>query len=227
MGALGGTAPFYEKDGTLRAYANRVLVLAAILALVVAVEGAIILVTRTKPPVIIRIGPDGQATVVSPAGTATNSALLKDAKTSPLPSDNEKKFVVTTFVTSWWGYDEHTLADHWSQAMNMMTRNLRTEVLKKITDENSVSTIESSHGKSVVSITSMDQDPNDPLTFHVLATRTETHATDGKTYSGSKMAESYTIHLVETDRTPRDPSGLLVASFKRDVISTEPYNLEQ
>jgi hypothetical protein len=197
------------------------------LALVVAIEGAIILVTRTKPPVIIRVGPDGQASVISPVGGTVNQKLLKDVKTSAVPSDNEKHYYVTTFVNFYWSYDEHTLTDHWSAAMNMMTKNLRNDVYKKITDENSISNIETSHEKSVVTISSIDADQNDPLTYHVLATRIDTHATDAKNYTGTKFAEAYTINLVETDRTPHNPSGLIVAGFKRDVISSEPYTLDQ
>ncbi len=53
MAALGGTAPYYEKDAALRAYANRVFILAGVLALINIVLCSVVLVTRSKPPIII------------------------------------------------------------------------------------------------------------------------------------------------------------------------------
>lgn len=227
MPAFGGTAPYYEKDGALRAYANRVVILAGILVVAVVVLAAIVLVTRSKPPIIIRIGPDGQASVISPEGGKVNKNLITNVRVSEAPTEIEKKNYVISFVNMYWGYDEHTLPDHWSKALNMMTRNLENDVYGKMTAEDTVGTLQNFHAKSDVTITSIENDQADPLVFHVLATRIDMNSKDGKYYSAEKKAESYTIRLVETDRSIADPDGLLVSGFKRDEISSEPYTLDQ
>jgi hypothetical protein len=228
MAVLGGTAPYYEKDGALRAYANRVVFLCGLLGLVVVVLAAIVLVTRSKPPVIIRVGPDGEATVISPEGGAgINKKTIESVKASEVPTEVDKKNVVIGFVNTYWGYDEHTLPDHWSKALNMLTRNLERDVYGKMTAEGTVGALQGTHDKSDVTITNVEADQADPLVFHVLATRIDMNSKDGKSYSAEKMAESYTIHLVETDRSIANPGGLLVSGFKRDEISSEPYVIEE
>ncbi len=76
----------------MRAYANRVAILAALLGLVVVVLAAMVLTMRAN------------------------------AKAHENPTDLEKrKNFVITFVNAYWSYDEFTLPDHWSKALNMMT----------------------------------------------------------------------------------------------------------
>jgi len=228
MAALGGTAPFYEKDAALRAYANRVAILAGCLGLVVVVLAAIVLFTRAKPPLIIRIGADGKATVISPDGAPdVDKNLIASVKASQAPTPLEKTTFVTDFVNLYWSYDEHSLPEHWSKAFKMMTGNLARDVYTKMTAEGEVGKLQGEHDKSEITITNMEADEKDPLVFHILATRIEIKSKDGINYTAEKKAESYTIHLVETDRTSRTPSSLLVLSFKRDEITSEPYTIEQ
>jgi hypothetical protein len=109
----------------------------------------------------------------------------------------------------------------------MMTRQLEKEVYSKMSAEGTVGTLQASHDKSEVTITSIDSDQADPLVYHILATRVDITANGPKSYSGVKKSEAYTIHLVETDRTIQTPSGLLISGFKRDEISSEAYLLDQ
>ena len=53
-------------DGALRAYSNRSLVLAGIMSLVALIAVAGFLFVRMEPPTVIRIGSDGQASVLTP-----------------------------------------------------------------------------------------------------------------------------------------------------------------
>lgn len=228
MAVFGGSAPYYNKDGALRAHANRVVVLASVLALVVVVLAAIVLVTRSKPPLVIRIGPDGQASVISPTGTAhATRKLVASAAVSEAPNETEKEAFVVRFVNAYWGYDEHTIADHWSQALNMMTSQLERAIFSKMSSDGTVGTLQSQHVKSTVTITSIESDQADPLVYHVLASRIEVKATGSKSYTATKNAEEYTIHLVEAQRSIRNPSGLLVSGFTVNRISGEPYLLDQ
>jgi len=66
MASMSKAPPFWEADGALRAYANRMAVVACCLALAVAGLASEVIITRVKPPTVIRIGADGQATVISP-----------------------------------------------------------------------------------------------------------------------------------------------------------------
>ncbi len=114
-------------------------------------------------------------------------------KANEVPTDIEKKNFVITFVNMYWSYDEHTLPDHWSKALNMMTRNLERDVYGKMTTEDTVGNLQSEHDKSDVTLTSIEADQSDPLVFHILATRIDMNSKDGKYYSAQKKAESYTI----------------------------------
>ncbi len=192
MAALGGPAPYYEKDAALRAYANRVVILAAFLGLVVVVLAAIVLTTRA------------------------NAKAHKD------PSDLEKKknFVIT-FVNAYWSYDEVTLPEHWSKALNMMTPTLKQDLYTKMIAKGTVAELENEHDKSELTLFSIEADQSDTMIFHVLATRVDTTSKDGRSYSAEKKAEFYTIRMVTY------PSGLLVSDFKRDEIASEPYTLNK
>jgi VirB8 protein len=226
MAVFGGTAPYYEKDGALRAHANRVAILCAILVLAVVVLAAIVLVTRSKPPVIIRVGPDGAATVISPDGAGVNRKTIEDVRASQAPTELEKRTFIKNFVNTYWGYDEGTIADHWSKALNMMTTQLEKEVYGKMRTEGTVGVLQAEHHQSKVTITSLDVDQVDPFVYHVFATRIDIVSNEPKSYVGTKSAESYTIHLVGADRSI-SPSGLLISGFKKDLITAEPYTVPQ
>ncbi len=192
MAVLGGTPPFYDKDGALRAYANRVAILAALLGLVVVVLAAMVLTMRAN------------------------------AKVHENPSDLEKKknFVIT-FVNAYWSYDEVTLPDHWSKALNMMTPTLKQDFYTKMIAKGTVAELENEHDKSELTLIRIEADQSDTMTFHVLATRVDTTSKDGRSYSAKKKAEFYTIRMVT------HPSGLLVSDFKIDEIASEADTLDK
>jgi hypothetical protein len=227
MAVFGGTAPYYEKDGALRAHANRVAILCAILVLAVVVLAAIVLVTRSKPPLIIRVGPDGAATVISPEGVGVGKKTLESVRASQAPTETDKKSFIISFVNNYWGYDENTISDHWSKALNVMTSQLEKEVFSKMTAEGTVGVLQAEHHQSRVTITSLDVDQADPFVYHIFATRIDILSNEPKSYVGTKSAESYTIHLVQADRSMKNPSGLLISGFKKDLISSEPYVVAQ
>lgn len=227
MPAFLKTAPYYEKDGALRAYANRVVVLCGILILAVVALAALLMNARSKPPLVIRVGANGQDSVVSPHGAVTTRGkLISGSKGSAAPSGLEKKSFVLNFVSFYWGYDEHTLADHWSRALNMMTGNLEGSLYQKLGSDGVVAKLEKSHASSTVSVQNIDVDPNNPLVYHVLATQITQATRDGRNFKAQKIAETFTIQLVETKRTVQDPSGLLIAGFQVQQISSSPYLLQ-
>ncbi len=221
MGTMSKSPTFWEADGALRAYANRVTVVAVCLAVVVVGLGIDVILTRVKPPTIIRISPDGQATVVG-AGQSNPAvpAELQTVRQGEAPTDMEKENFVVTFVNQYMGYDEHTLSQNWAGAINMMTGNLKQEVLQKMREDNTVGDLQDQHARSVVKISSAQADPADPLTWHVYASRNVSHVTDRREQY-QKLAEAYTVRLVEGIRSVNNPSGLMIAEFHTQQISAD------
>ena len=96
-----------------------------------------------------------------------------------------------------------------------------------MTAEGTVGVLQAEHHQSRVTITSLDVDQADPFVYHIFATRIDILSNEPKSYVGTKSAESYTIHLVQADRSMKNPSGLLISGFKKDLISSEPYVVAQ
>ena len=126
---LGNETPkFYEMDGALRAYANRSIVLAGIMGIVALIAVAGFLFVRMQPPTVIRVGSDGQASVLSPHRDAAGRflpAVLKAEAANAGPDEYEKQAFVKNFLMRYLNYDPHTLSRNWADAMNLMTVNLR------------------------------------------------------------------------------------------------------
>ena len=221
MASMSKAPPFWEADGALRAYANRMAVVACCLALAVAGLASEVIITRVKPPTVIRIGADGQATVISPEthGVAA-PAQLEDIHAGEAPTALEKEHFVVSFVNEYMGYDEHTLSENWAAALNMMTANLKQDVLKKMQQDNTVGQLQDQHARSVVTISEAQADGNDPLTWHIYATRSVSRLSERREVY-QKLAEAYTVRLVEGIRSVNDPSGLMVAEFHSQQISAD------
>ena len=214
---------FWEADGALRAYANKVSIIAVVLGLSNMGLGAALVFTRSRPPTVISVSADGKASVVgATVANGPQENLTRDQTIArEIPSDIEKKNYVLTFVNQYMGYDQHTISDHWAAAMNMMTSNLQDIVKAELTSSNAVGKYEADHTRSLVAITSMQPDPNDPLMWHVYASRTVTQL-KGKQEVAQKLIESYTVRLVDTGtRTELNPSGLLIAEFKTQNLSAD------
>jgi hypothetical protein len=227
MGTMSKSPTFWEADGALRAYANRISIVAVCLAVVVVALGIDVIITRVKPPTIIRISSDGQATVV---GAGQNNpavpAELQGVRAGQAPSEMEKEHFAVSFVNQYMGYDEHTLSENWAAAINVMTANLKQEVLEKMRQDNTVGELQDQHARSVVKITSAQPDPADPLTYHVYASRNVSHLNDRREQY-QKLAEAYTIRLVEVIRSVNNPSGLLIAEFHTQQISADNTSAPQ
>jgi hypothetical protein len=218
MASMEKSPPFWEKDGSLRAYANRMAVACCIEGLVIVSLTVYVILIRVKPPTV---GPDGMATVISPdTQGARTPAAIQEAKTELAPTELDKENFVVSFTKNYMGYDEHTLSDHWATALSMMTANLKQDVLGKMQQDNTVGTLQDQHVRSVVTISSAKADGADPLTWHVFATRNVSRLSDRRE-TNQKLAEAYTIRLVEGIRSVSDPSGLMIGEFHSEQISAD------
>jgi len=66
---------YYEHDGTLRAYANRAMVLAGSMTLLAFVSLGFAVYVRMQPPTIIRVSADGESSVISGRPLFHNQSL--------------------------------------------------------------------------------------------------------------------------------------------------------
>jgi hypothetical protein len=220
---------YYEMDGALRAYANRNFVL-AVLGLVIAVGAGVgYLFLRFQPPTVIRVLPSGEASVVGADGTmktTTSPAILKNISNAQAPSEYEKEAYVRTFLENYLNYDEHTIANNWSHALNMMTGNLRSAALAKFQKDDTVGKYELEHVRSVFKLTSLVPDQNDPMQYTSYGVRRVHRMGASQTEFVDEVVETYQVRLSESDRSVLNPSGLLIAQVNSNQIHAESKTVD-
>src|ERR1700756_1990478 len=84
---------YYEHDGILRAYANRAMVLAFLCVPITLLALGFAVYVRLQPPTVIRVDPNGEATVL---GQAKPSVTVVSS-TEATPTDFEKRAFVRLF----------------------------------------------------------------------------------------------------------------------------------
>lgn len=214
---------FYQADAAVRTMGNRALVVAGISAVcsVLAVGG--FLFTYMRPPTVIRILPNGKATVISGSSRLASNAIpsvLRNVEDSEAPTADEKENYVRTFVSDYMNYDAHTLTSNWATALNMMTDNLKSAALAQFRKSNTVGELEQDSVRSALTITAVQQDSTDPFMYHVYGVRT-VNKTVHNNAQETRLVEAYQVKLTTTKRTVDDPSGLLVADFSIQQISSD------
>ena len=214
---------FYEADAAVKTMGNRALVVAGIAVLCALLAVGAFLFAYMRPPTVIRILPNGTAQVISGSSRLVDNAVpsvLRSVATEEAPTSDEKENYVRTFVTDYMNYDAHSLTSNWSTALNMMTTNLRTAAVGQFRKNNTIGELEQDNVRSALTITSVQQDSSDPYTYHVYGVRT-VNKTVGNTAHEVKLVEAYQVKLTTTKRTVDDPSGLLVADFSIQQISSD------
>jgi phage tail sheath protein FI len=213
---------FYEMDGALRAYSNRAIVLAVGAVIVAVVAVTALLFVRIQPPTVIRVLPTGEATVVSPSGTVkatTSPNALKDVVASEAPNGYEKEAYIRTFLERYLNYDTHTLGQNWSAALNMMTANLRHTALMEFQKNDLVGKLQDEQARSEFKLSNIEQTV-DPLTYNAFGVRT-IHHMDKKTEIVEQVVEAYRIRLATSERSAKNPTGLLIGEYTATQIHGE------
>src|SRR5258708_4280134 len=217
------TPKFYEMDGALRAYANRSVVLAAILGIVALIAVVGFLFVRMEPPTVIRVGSDGQATVLSPhrdaAGRFLPAGLKADAANTG-PDEFEKQAFVKSFLMRYLNYDPHTLPQNWADAMNFMTVNLRRTALTGMEKNNTVGTLEDEQSSSTFKLSHIEESKTEPLTYTAFGVRT-VRSLNNEHELTTQLVEEYHVRLVNMQRSADNPSGLLVGEYWSQQIEGE------
>lgn len=221
---------YYEHDGLLRAYANRAW-LATILFGIITLGSLVFAVyVRLQPPTVIRVDKDGNATVVG--GTEMRPARfplafsVDDAKAAA-PTDLEGKAMVRQFLNSYLIYTPDSVDQNFSDALNLMTANLRAYTLNMLREKDIVGKIESEHIISDFRVRSIEHVKNTPWTYVVFGVN-EVHHVQKGTETTDRIVGQYTVRLVETNRSDLNPNGLLVAQFNsQEMVGQRDTSLDQ
>src|SRR5688572_24956857 len=99
---------------------------------------------RLQPPTVIRVDKDGEAVVVKPTSKPNSLARLSfetSAANEVAPTEVEAKAVVRRFLKHYLNYDPGSVDRNFSEALNMMTSNLRRYTLNKLRDQDVVGKI--------------------------------------------------------------------------------------
>jgi len=209
---------YYEVDGALRANANRAWLLAFLtIPIALAAIGFAVFV-RVQPPTVIRIGPNGDASVV---GKPIKGAVTDLAATGTDQFLDEA--FVKRFLSSYLNYSPSDVDDHWAASLNMMTRNLRNYTLKAMADDNTRGKIDDGQIQSVFHLREIDTVPSEPLTYLVFGVKDVHHLANG-TEITDHFVNEYRIRLIADKRSDVNPDGLWIAEYSERPIDGERRN---
>ncbi|MCI0717927.1 MAG: hypothetical protein L0338_02925 [Acidobacteria bacterium] len=205
---------YYEHDGMLRAYANRVMALAMAFALLALASFAFAVYVRLQPPTVVRVDKDGNASVFGAvhAVPVQSLSLLNRADSGPGPTDLEARAVVRRFLERYLGHTPDSVDRNLAEALNMMTTNLRAFSMNKLRDEDTVGKIRGDHIISDFQIRSIEHVNGTPWTYVVFGVK-EVHRVKDRREVTDRIVGRYNVRLVTTARSESNPSGLLVAEY--------------
>jgi hypothetical protein len=212
---------FYEMDGALRAYSNRSIALAGVMGLVALIAVAGFFLVRLEPPTVIRIGSDGQASVITPYHTAKAHFLPSVlAANAAEPDELTKQGFIKIFLNRYLTYDPHTLSHNWADAMNQVTVDLRRTALADMEKNNTVGTLEGEDASSAFKLSRIEASKDDSMNYTVFGVRTVRRVTN-ESESIAQLVEEYHIHLKTIHQSADNPSGLLIDEYWSNQIEGE------
>jgi hypothetical protein len=109
----------------------------------------------------------------------------------------------------------------------MMTANLRTFTLNQMRDQDIVSKIRDNAVTSTFRLRSIEPVKGQPWTYVAFGVK-EVHRINNKIESTDRLVTKYNIRLLQTDRSERVPSGLLVAEYgEHQMVGERETGLSQ
>jgi len=205
---------YYEADGALRANANRAWLLAFLTIPLALMAIGFAIFVRLQPPTVIRIGPNGEATVVgSPAkGSGSDAASGND--------EFLDQAFVKRFLSSYLNYSPTNVDDRWASSLNMMTRNLRAYTIKAMSDDNTRGKIDDGQVESVFHLRQIETVSGEPLTYLVYGVKDVHHLSNGTEFTDHFVNE-YRVRLIADRRSDVNPDGLWIAEYRERPIDGE------
>ncbi len=209
---------YYEVDGALRANANRAWLLAFLTIPIALASIGFAVFVRVQPPTVIRIGPNGEASVVG----KPPKVAVTDLATAGTDQFLDEAFV-KRFLTSYLNYSPTDVDDHWAASLNMMTRNLRVYALKAMADDNTRGKIDDGQIQSVFHLRELDPVSGEPLTYLIYGVKDVHHLSNG-TETTDHFVNEYRIRLIADKRSDANSDGLWIAEYSERPIDGERRN---
>jgi hypothetical protein len=227
---------YYEMDGALRAYANRMAVLGLVCGALAITALGLFAYVRLQPPVVIRVDGTGEASVVAGETVRVGSnGTLKTSKSSTsadasgsAPSDIEGRAVVRRFLTTYLTYTPANVERQYADALNMMTHNFRTFTMNRFREDDTLGKIKAEAITSSLKIRSIEPVPGMPWVYQVFAAK-EIHRLNAQRIEHTeRMVCRYQVRLVYSGRTTLHPTGLLVGEFwEQQMVGEKNIDLQQ
>lgn len=227
-------AKYYEMDGALRAYANRMAVLGILCGSVAVVSLGLFAYVRLQPPVVIRVDGAGEASVVAGQSLQVQNGLLRSITASAAtdngsgPSDVEGRAVVRRFLTTYLTYTPANVERQYAEALNLMTSNFRTFTMNRFREDDTLGKIKAEAITSSLKIRSIEPVQGLPWVYQVFAAKEIHRLNNQRIENTEKMVCRYQVRLVFSGRSQTHPTGLLVGEFwEQQMVGERDIDLEQ
>jgi hypothetical protein len=206
---------YYEMDGALKANANRAWLLAFLTIPIAFLAIGFAVFVRMQPPTVIRIGPNGDASVLGKPARGS----VSDLATGGTDQFLDEAFV-KRFLSSYLNYSPANVDDHWAASLNLMTRNLRAYTLKAMQDDDTRGKIDAGQIQSVFHLRELDPVTGEPLTFLAYGVKDVHHLSNG-TETTDHFVNEYRVRLIADKRSDVNPDGLWIAEYSERPIDGE------
>lgn len=210
---------YYEHDGALRAYANRAMLLALISLPTALLAVALATFVRLQPPTVIRVDANGVAAAGGSKLEPSKQLVLAQG-TNTAATEFERKAYVRLFLEKYLSFSPDDVNRSWTDALNMMTVNLRRSTMTAIEKENVVAKIQDDQITSVFHLRSLEPAKDDALIFTAFGVK-EVHHLREHQESTDKLVGEFHIRLIAERRSEQNPSGLLIAEYSERLIEAE------
>ena len=207
---------YYEHDGTLRAYANRAMVLSFLCVPTTMLALAFAVYVRLRPPTVIRVDENGQSTTLglkSPAISVTQGA---DSE----PTEFERRAFVRLFLERYLNFSPSNVSRNWAESLNMMTANLRRTAYAGMQQDNLVGKVQDDQTASEFQMRSLEASKDDPLSYTAFGVK-EVHHIHDHNEAIDKVVSEFHVRLLVERRSEQNPSGLMVGEYWERAIEGE------
>jgi hypothetical protein len=213
-----GKPKYYEENGVIKANANKAWLLAFLTIPIALVSLALAAMVRLQPPTVIRIQPNGEASVLGhKTADGKPSAAMAGA------DDFLNQAYVRRFLSSYLNYSQSNVDDRWANSLNMMTRNLRAASMKNMQANDLRGKIDDDQISSVFHLRDIQDVAGEPLTYLVYGVKDIHRLHDGAETTDHYVNE-YRIRLTADHRSDTNPDGLWVADYSEMPIDGERRN---
>ena len=199
---------YYERDGIVQAYGNKMSVLAFGMTFVALAALVFAFTVKAQPPTVIRILPNGESAVLGPT-TAQGKPSAAVAGTD----DFLNRAFLRRFLASYQDYTPSNVSDRWAASMNMMTSQLRASSLKAMTDGDLRGKIDTDQITSVFHLRMIQPITGEPLAYQVYGVK-DIHRVSGDSETSDRLVNEYRVRLTAMRRTEANPDGLRVAEYE-------------